>query len=56
MKNHVGVYLSLHTNNDKNIIEKLNQVNNKQGYIKELIKTDSLLCQKYKRKGEKDDG
>lgn len=54
MKNHVGVYLNLHTNNDKHIIEKLDQVSNKQGYIKELIKTDSLFYQNYKRKGEKD--
>lgn len=54
MKNHVGVYLNLHTDNDKHIIEKLEKVNNKQGYIKALIKADALFYQNFKRKGGKD--
>lgn len=53
MKNHKGLYLNLHTTNDRNIIEKLDKVSNKQGYIKELIKTDSLCYEYFIRKGEK---
>lgn len=47
MKNtkHVGVYLKLNEVNDKDIIDRLDQVrkemkNTKQGYIKDLIRTD----------------
>lgn len=32
--------LRLNLNTDMDIIEKLEQVSNKQGYIKELIRTD----------------
>ena len=54
MKNHKGVFIRLHNEHDKNIIDKLSKVTNKQGYIKELIKTDSLFIQHYMRKGEND--
>ena len=53
MKNHKGLYLNLHTVNDKNIIEKLEKVYNKQGYIKALINADALFYHSFKRKGEK---
>lgn len=35
-----GVYLKLNTKTDKDIIEQLNMVANRQGYIKELIRND----------------
>ena len=34
------IKLKLHLENDKDIIEALEKVDNKQGYIKELIKKD----------------
>lgn len=42
MKNntHHGVYLKLHQVNDKDIIERLNDQKNKQGYIKRIIRED----------------
>lgn len=42
MKNntHHGVYLKLHQVNDKDIIERLDEQKNKQGYIKRLIRED----------------
>ena len=55
MKNHKGIFIRLHNEHDKSIIEKLNLVTNKQGYIKELIKTDNLFYHNFIRKGE-DDG
>ena len=54
MKNHKGIFIRLHNEHDKNIIEKLSQVTNKQGYIKELIKTDNLFYHNFIRKGEND--
>lgn len=38
--NHIGVYLKLHKVKDNNIIKRLSEVGNKQGYIKELITRD----------------
>ena len=38
--NTIQVKLKLNLKNDKQIIDKLNSVENKQGYIKELIKKD----------------
>lgn len=35
-----GLYLKLNTVNDKDVIERLNKQQNKQGYIKDLIRTD----------------
>lgn len=38
-----GLYLKLNTVNDKDIIERLKIQDNKQGYIKELIRIDTSL-------------
>ena len=38
--NTMGIHLKLNKNTDIDIIEKLNSVENKQGYIKELIRKD----------------
>lgn len=46
--NHKGIYLQLHIVKDKDILQKLKDVGNKQGYIKNLILDDI-------RKGGKDD-
>ena len=35
-----GVYLKLNKNTDADIIERLEKVENKQGYIKQLIRND----------------
>ena len=42
---HKGLYLKLNTVTDKDVIDRLSDQENKQGYIKELIRTDvSLDC------------
>lgn len=38
-----GLYLKLNTVNDKDIIDRLKTQDNKQGYIKELIRIDTSL-------------
>lgn len=45
MKNtdHVGIYLKLNRVNDRDILERLKTQTNKQGYIKDLIRTDMAL-------------
>lgn len=45
MKNntHHGVYLKFHQVNDKDIIERLDEQANKQGYIKRLIREDTAF-------------
>lgn len=40
---HVGIYLKLNKGADKDIIQRLNDQDNKQGYIKGLIRTDISL-------------
>lgn len=35
-----GVYLKLNKKHDADVIDKLNSVGNKQGYIKQLIRDD----------------
>ena len=42
MKNrdYKGLYLKLNKVNDADVIERLNNQSNKQGYIKDLIRTD----------------
>ena len=55
MKNHKGIFIRLHNEHDKNIIQKLNKVTNKQGYIKELIKTDNRFYYNFIKK-EGNDG
>lgn len=39
-KNTIQYHLKLNTTTDKDIIDKLNSVDSKQGYIKELIRKD----------------
>ena len=39
-KNTRQIKLKLNMNTDKDILEKLDQIDNKQGYIKELIRRD----------------
>ena len=41
--NHTGFYLKLNNESDKQIIERLKSVPNRQGYIKDLIQTDIEL-------------
>ena len=50
--NHVGVYLQLHKENDQRELKKLQEVQNKQGYIKNLIRNDDSVYKKY-WKGDK---
>lgn len=38
--NTIQIHLKLNLGTDKDIINKLNQVDNKQGYIKDLIRVD----------------
>lgn len=38
--NHTGFYLKLNNESDRQIIERLKSVPNRQGYIKDLIQTD----------------
>ena len=51
-KNHTGVYLQLHKVNDRQELQKLQEVKNKQGYIKNLIRSDDSIYKKF-RKGDK---
>ena len=37
---HVGIYLKLNKAADEDIIERLHQQKNRQGYIKDLIRAD----------------
>lgn len=50
MNNHTGIYIKLHQENDKEILKKLQNLNNKQGYIKEVVLNDSVVYKKYERK------
>lgn len=42
MKNHIGLFLKLHIVNDKDVIDRLQHEDNKQGYIKNLIRKDEI--------------
>lgn len=42
MKNHTGLFIRLHNIHDKDVIDKLQAVDNKQGYIKNLIRKDGI--------------
>ena len=44
-KNTVQLHLKLNKKSDKDILDKLNQTGNKQGYIKNLIRAD-IKCGK----------
>ena len=49
MNNHIGVYLKLHKEKDKDIIKRISEQTNKQGYIKGLIKKDLYINNQYKK-------
>lgn len=40
---HTGVYLKLNVINDSDIINRLKNTKNKQGYLKELVRVDIAL-------------
>lgn len=52
-----GLYLKFNTVNDRDIIKRLDEQENKQGYIKELIRIDTSLdgIRKAFREGENND-
>ena len=41
--NYKGYYIKLNINDDADIIERLDHQKNRQGYIRELIRTDIAL-------------
>lgn len=49
MQNYKGIFLKLNTVSDKPVISKLEQIKNKQGYIKELINKDSFIYKDYRK-------
>lgn len=49
MDNHIGIFLRLHKENDKKVIEALKEQPNKQGYIKGLILKDAYIKEQYKK-------
>ena len=49
MNNHIGVFIRLHKEHDKKIIERLQEQPNKQGYIKALILKDAYIKGQYKK-------
>ena len=51
MTNHKSILIKLHKTHDENVLKKLSEVSNKQGYIKDLIIQDPLVYKNYK-KGE----
>ena len=51
MTNHKSILIKLHKTHDEKVLTKLQEVNNKQGYIKDLIIKDSSIYKKYE-KGE----
>ena len=51
MQNYKGIFLKLNTVSDKPVISRLEQIKNKQGYIKELISKDSLIYKNYRKEG-----
>lgn len=55
MKSHnfKGIYLKLNVVNDRDILERLSQVPNRQGYIKECIRADIFLDKFYLEAGGK---
>lgn len=40
---HKGIYLKLNTVTDKDVIDRLDSQENKQGYLKDLVRTDASL-------------
>ena len=53
MKNHIGVYLNLHIDNDAAVIKKLEKVSNRQGYIKKLILDDHIKFYSFAKESER---
>ena len=51
MQTYKGIFLKLNTVSDKPVISKLEEIKNKQGYIKELITKDSLIYKNYRKEG-----
>ena len=49
MQNYKGIFLKLNTVSDRPVISRLEQIKNKQGYIKELITNDSLIYKNYRK-------
>lgn len=49
MQNYKGIFLKLNVISDKPVISKLEQVKNRQGYIKELINKDSFIYKSYRK-------
>ena len=49
MQNYKGIFLKLNVISDKPVISKLDQVKNRQGYIKELINKDSFIDKSYRK-------
>lgn len=49
MNKHIGIYIKLHKEHDKKIIEQLQEQPNKQGYIKRLILKDAYIKEQYKK-------
>ena len=48
-----GVYLKLNNETDKDILEKLSSVPNRQGYIKQLIRNDISSVPNSEKEGVK---
>lgn len=53
MNNNTGIYVRLHKQNDKEILERLNKLTNKNGYIKAVIRNDALIYKQYEKGEEK---
>lgn len=51
MQTYKGIFLKLNTVSDRPIISKLENIKNKQGYIKELISKDSFIYKDYRKEG-----
>lgn len=49
MQNYKGIFLKLNTVSDRPVITRLEQIKNKQGYIKELINKDSFIYKSYRK-------
>lgn len=49
MQKYKGIFLKLNTVSDLPVLNKLQQIKNKQGYIKHLIRADTFIYKKYKK-------
>lgn len=58
-RNFKGIYVKLNVVNDRDILERLDQVSNKQGYIKRLIREDTAFehfCDEAFKNGGEENG